>query len=204
MPHWEGQEAAEAHVLDAAARLIAERGLAKTNVGAICARTGYPSSVVYQLFVDKEALVRRFVEQMREEFIAEFSRAVAERSGGVTATPPDMLRALIGVFFELLTDLPVRNRAFLVLWGEAAEELSAIRPVMTEADRRFRFAIAQTVSAGLADGTITGVADPDAYAFALLGQLRGISIQLLIDPNGIDVGAVRAELERGIDRLILA
>jgi hypothetical protein len=97
--------------------------------------------------------------------------------------------------------MPTLNQAFLALWGDAAAENSALRGALTEADRRFRFAIAQTVASGVADGTITGVRDADSYASALLAQLRGISMQALVDPDGVDLRGVRAELERGIDRL---
>ena len=88
-----------------------------------------------------------------------------------------------------------------MLWGDAAAETSALRGVLTEADRRYRFAIAQTVASGIADGSITGVRDPDAYASTSLAKIRGISMQALIDPEGVDLRGVRAELERGIDRL---
>jgi hypothetical protein len=113
----------------------------------------------------------------------------------------DMLRALLDIIFELIRTMPTLNQAFLALWGDAAAEYSALRGALTEADRRFRFAIAQTVASGVADGSITGVHDPDSYASALLAQLRGISMEALIDPDGVDLRGLRAELERSVDRL---
>ncbi|MFI9454781.1 TetR/AcrR family transcriptional regulator [Amycolatopsis sp. NPDC052450] len=195
------QEIARTRILDTAARLIGEAGFARLKIGMICARTGYPSGVVYQLFGSKETLVQRLVEFAAEKFADVFSAAVATRTGGLTPSPMDMLRALLDIFFELLTDMPPLNRAFVVLWTDATVGDPAVRSAMTEADRRYRFAIAQTVAAGLADGSIGGVRDPDAYAAALVGQLRGIAVAAIIDPGGIDLRAVRAEMEYAVDRL---
>jgi len=191
----------EVRILDAFARLVAEHGLAKVNIGMICARSGYPRSVVYQHIGDKDMLVHQLVEWAKDEFSTAYSAAVANRTGSATATPMDMLRALLDVFFELMTDLPALFQAFITLWADAVAETSPARPVMTEPDGRYRFAIAQTVAAGIADGSLEATTDPDAYASALLGQLRGISMQVLIDPDGVDLPGVRAELERALTRM---
>ncbi len=193
--------AARKRIFDVSARIIGEVGFARLKIGMICARTGYPSAVVYQLFGSKETLVQQLVEFAAKKFAHVFSEAVAARTGGLTPSPMDMLRALLDIYFELLTDMPPLNRAFVVLWSDATVGDPAVRTAMTEADRRYRFAIAQTVAAGIADGSITGIRDPDAYAAALVGQLRGISVQTLIDPGGLDVRAVRAEMELALDRL---
>ncbi|WP_410620764.1 TetR/AcrR family transcriptional regulator [Amycolatopsis sp. cmx-8-4] len=197
----DADEAVEARILDAAAHLIAEDGFGRMKLGSVCARSGYAKSVIYQHFGDKDGLGGKLVEYAVEEFTDAYSEAVAARTGSATATPMDMLRALLDIIFELITTMPTLNHAFLALWGDASAESSAMRAALTEADRRFRFAIAQTVASGVADGSITGVRDADAYASALLAQLRGISMQALIDPDGIDLRGVRTELERGVDRL---
>ncbi|WP_181773655.1 TetR/AcrR family transcriptional regulator [Amycolatopsis pittospori] len=195
------QEIARTRILDTAARLIGESGFARLKIGMICVRTGYPSAVVYQLFGSKETLVQRLVHFAAEKFADVFSQAVATRTGGLTPSPMDMLRALLDIFFELLTDMPPLNRAFVVLWTDATVGDPAVRSAMTEADRRYRFAIAQTVATGIADGSTVGIRDPDAYAAALIGQLRGIAVASIIDPGGIDLRAVRAEMEYAVDRL---
>ncbi len=197
----DGEGAVEARILDAAAHLIAEEGFGRLKIGGVCARSGYARSVVFQHFGDKDGLGQRLVERAVEEFTNVYSEAVAARTGSTNATPMDMLRALLDIIFELIRTMPTLNHAFLALWGDAAAEYSALRGALTEADRRFRFAIAQTVASGVADGSITGVRDPDSYASAMLAQLRGISMQALIDPDGVDLRGLRAELERGVDRL---
>ncbi|RSM49534.1 TetR family transcriptional regulator [Amycolatopsis balhimycina DSM 5908] len=197
----DGEEIVEARILAAAAHLIADEGFGRLKIGAVCARSGYARSVIFQHFGDKDGLGQRLVEHAVEEFTNAYSEAVAARTGSATATPMDMLRALLDIIFELIRTMPTLNKAFLALWGDAAAGYSALRGALTEADRRFRFAIAQTVASGVADGSITGVHDPDSYASALLAQLRGISMEALIDPDGVDLRGLRAELERSVDRL---
>ena len=200
-PRREAQEDVERRILSATAHLIAEQGLGKLTIGAVCARSGYARAVVFQHFGDKESLAQKLVSYATDEFAVLYAEAVAARSGSATATPMDMLRALVDSIFELLTDMPVLFHAFLALWGDSGADSSPVRPALTEVDRRFRFAIAQTVVAGVSDGSLIGVTDPDSYASALLGQLRGISLQFVIDPTGVDLRGVRAEIERGLDRL---
>lgn len=197
----DGDEAVVARILNAAAHLIAEEGFGRLKLGAVAARSGYARSVIFQHFGDKDGLGKRLIEYGVEAFLDAYSETVATRTGGATATPMDMLRALVDLIFELIRTMPALNQAFLALWGDGATEYSALRGALTEADRRFRFAIAQTVASGVADGSITGVRDADAYASALLAQLRGISLEALIDPDGVDLPGLRAEVERGIDRL---
>src|SRR3954467_12210652 len=197
----DGEEIVGARIMAAAAHLIADEGFGRLKIGAVCARSGYARSVIFQHFGDKDGLGRRLVEHAVEEFTNAYSEAVAARTGAATATPMDMLRALLDIIFELIRTMPTLNKAFLALWGDAAAEYSALRGALTEADRRLRLAIAQTLASGVADGSITGVRDADAYAGALLAQLRGISMQALIDPDGVGLRGVRSELERGLDRL---
>src|SRR5207302_7135185 len=143
-------------------------GIGRRKIGAVCARSGYARSVVFEHSGDKDGLGQRLIEYAVEEFTDAYSEAVAARTGAATATPMDMLRALLDIIFELIRTMPTLNHAFLALWGDAAAEYSALRGALTEADRRFRFAIAQTLASGVADGSITGVRDADAYASALL------------------------------------
>src|SRR5262249_14581881 len=106
---------------------------------------------------------------------------------GVGDMPPGLERLALlieGYVRELGRD-GVASRAFLLLWAEAATapELSGI---FRERDEAFRADLRDDVAAGIADGTIRADTDPQDVAVAVLGQLRGIGMQRLLDSNAVD------------------
>ena len=52
------------------------------------------------------------------------------------------------------------------------------------------------------DGTIRGDVDAAAAAFAIVGQLRGISLQLQLAPQSVDLDALSAEVREWLDRAL--
>ena len=79
----------------------------------------------------------------------------------------------------------VAGRAFLLLWAEAATA-SELSSIFRERDEAFRAGLREDVAAGIADGTIRAGLNPQDVAVAVLGQLRGIGMQRLLDANAVD------------------
>ena len=82
------------------------------------------------------------------------------------------------------------NRAFLLLWAEAATAPELAR-IFRERDAAFRADLGEDVRAGIADGAIRPDTDADDVAVAVLGQLRGIALQRLVDPQAVDTQRLR-------------
>ena len=76
------------------------------------------------------------------------------------------------------------------MWAEAATQPD-LAPIFRERDDAFRADLRDDIEAGIADGVVDPDLRPDDVAIAIVGQLRGIALQLLLDPRGVDVEQVR-------------
>lgn len=189
----ERRDEAERRLLEAAAQLIAESGTAAVTLAAVGERAGYSRGIVGHHFGTKATLMGHLVDAVHREFFQSWSEAVDP-----SEAPTDQLRSLLAVFSGLLQDLPPIHRAFLVLWADAAGAPPDIRANMATSDRIFRASIADIVLAGQTSGEFCRDRDASALAASIAGTLRGVALQLLIDPEGIDVVLTLAEFERAL------
>jgi hypothetical protein len=82
------------------------------------------------------------------------------------------------------------NRAFLLLWAEAATAADLAR-IFAERDEAFRADLRDDVEAGIAGGTIRPDAAAEEAAVAILAQLRGIGLERLVDSPAVDTERLR-------------
>jgi BetI-type transcriptional repressor, C-terminal len=86
-----------------------------------------------------------------------------------------------------------------MLWAEAIAGDPDLRPVFAERDAEFRAVVAQLVRLGIDDGTISPALDADATALAIVGQLRGISLQLVLTNGSADYESLRRAIKQTLD-----
>jgi AcrR family transcriptional regulator len=180
---------AEGRLLEAAAELIGKVGPSRVTLAAIGERAGYSRGLVNHHFGSKAVLMQRLVEVAAAEF------ADAVRTATDPGAPIDELLGLVRAFTGMVANLAPIHRAFLVLWADALATSPEIAPTMIESDRAFRDAIAEVVRRGRAGGEFSRTVDPAGFAAVLLGMLRGVALQSILDTS-VDVAASRAEIER--------
>jgi AcrR family transcriptional regulator len=130
------------------------------------------------------------MQRLVETVTAQFREAMADRS----EEPLDDLLRLIGIYFNIMSDLQPVNRARLVLWADAVCTPSDdIRPAMVCADQEFRDEIERRLQLAVTAGQITEV-NPHGLATVIIAMLRGVALQSLIDDH-VDLAAARAEIE---------
>ncbi|MFR9730122.1 TetR/AcrR family transcriptional regulator [Saccharopolyspora sp. MS10] len=185
----ERRDEAERRLLDAAAELIGELGPTKVTLAAIGERAGYSRALATHHFGSKPALMRQLVDSVTARFR---ERLLAE---GTPESAVEAALGLVGLYFALVADLPATHRARLVLWADAATTPSAdARPAMLAADRVFREEIARVLERGRALGEIPEPVDTRGLASAIIGMLRGIALESMLD-DALDLAACRAEVE---------
>jgi hypothetical protein len=84
------------------------------------------------------------------------------------------------------------------MWGAALPAEAGLRPIFVTDDAQFRFGVESLVRSGQRKKTITAHGDPASVAVALVGMLRGVSAQFLVDPDGVDMAAARSACEQFI------
>jgi AcrR family transcriptional regulator len=177
----ERREQAEAALLNAAAELAVERGVRSLTLARVGERAGYSRGIVTHHFGSKQALIERLARATQAGFVP-----------GLGGLPPglDRLLRLINGYVGALGQVAVLNRAFLLLWAEAATE-PELAPIFRDRDDAFRADLRDDVQAGIADGTIRPDVTPAEAAVEVVGQLRGIALQRLLDPRAVDTERLR-------------
>jgi AcrR family transcriptional regulator len=195
----ERRATSERRLLDAAAKVIAERGTTGVSFADIAREAGCSHGLPGYLFGSKTDLLLALVEDVLREFrVALVRPAVGDRRG---------LPALLGTqraFLESLVRPYPYTRAIYVMIGEAAgapPELQAALNVHQDAVRQM---IADLLREGIELGHVRPDVDPAAQAVVVFGALRGIGLQSLMDPASVDVKAVTAEVLASTERALAA
>jgi AcrR family transcriptional regulator len=177
----ERRDQAEAALLNAAAELIVEEGVHSLTLARVGQRASYSRGLITHYFGSKQALLERLARTTQTGFVP-----------GLDGLPPglDRLLRLIDGYIGELGQMRMMNRAFLLLWAQAAtaQELSGI---FRERDAAFRAELSEDVKAAVADGTVRPDVVADDVAVAVLGQLRGIALQRLVDSLAVDTQQLR-------------
>ena len=158
----------ERRVLDAAMRLIAERGSRSVSLAEVGRLAGYSSGIVSHHFGGRHQLLAAVVRRAQQ-----FDVPTTGTSG------LDQLTGLISTYLTTLRERAPASQAFLLLWSEAIASDPVLAPLFAERDAWFRDLLAGYVRRGIDDASIRPDADPGAVAVSLLGLLRGIGLQLV-------------------------
>jgi AcrR family transcriptional regulator len=180
---------AERRLIAAAAEMVGEVGPSKVTLANVGERAGYSRGLATHHFGSKGALMQRLVDAVTHQF----REAMFDQGGA--EDPVTALRTLIGIYFDVITDLLPVNRARLVLWADAvANPTEDTRTRMLAADREFREQIEKPIEVAIAAGRLPGTVHPHGLATVIVGMLRGVALQSLIDEH-VDLDAARSEVE---------
>lgn len=155
---------------------MVERGIEGTSLAEIGRRAGYSHGLVHQRFGSKEALV----ERLNSEAVRLFTDAALAAIGDARGLAA--LRVVADTYLDLVQSPDPLGRVHLVVWTEAIARASERRSYRVAWDRYFRSAFAQLIRDALEDGTVRADVDPDAMATVVVGMLRGVALQLMLEP----------------------
>jgi AcrR family transcriptional regulator len=181
---------AERRLLEAAAELIGEVGPSRVTLANVGERAGYSRGLATHHFGSKGALMQRVADIVTERF----RETLTDRDR--PESPTDELLRLVRTYIDVVSDLPPMNRARLVLMADAVATASPdVRPAMVAADRAFRESIARSIQRGVTAGEFPRSVHPVGLATVIVGMLRGVTFQSMIDDQ-VDLEASGTEIER--------
>jgi TetR/AcrR family transcriptional repressor of nem operon len=155
-------------ILEAAAKLMYERGVAATSIDDVKAAAGVSSSQVFHYFTDKQALVTAVITR-QTELVLGFQEPQLVRVEDL-ATLRAWRDAVVNV-------VQARGGAGGCPLGSLASELSdrdsGQRLALNESFDRWEAAIRRGLQRMRERGTLCPDADPEALALALLAALQG-------------------------------
>jgi AcrR family transcriptional regulator len=167
-------------ILQAAVRVISERGLCDTRISDIGERAGASSALVIYYFGTKDRLLAEALAYSEETFYAQIARELE-----ALPAAKDRLVRLIelsctvgGAAGDGWLDEWV---LWLDLWARAPRDQDVGRD-REALDRRWRETIASIVRSGTESGEFSPV-DVDAFALSLAALIDGLAIQVVLgDP----------------------
>ena len=189
-------EESDRRVLAAALQLIGERGYRGTSLAAIGEAAGYSRGLVHERFGSKAGLLWALVKQLLREWNQAGREHGLAGHAGIDALLDIVdnhrravqadrgIRALYALMFEAMGPVP-----------ELVEEFRALHV-------RFRADIEHALRAGMDAGTVRRDIDPAAQAALLMGTLRGLAFQWLLDPEGFAIDAAYEEEKKNLRRLL--
>lgn len=153
-------------IVDAAAGLIFDQGVAHTTIEDMRAAAGVSSSQLYHYFDDKPALVRAVIEHQTGAIVSNqktFDLSTLDGLGEWRDRVIDYQRAL-----GCRGGCPIGS-----LGSELAETEPQARDQVAAGMKRWEAAIRHGLREMHADGRLASDADPDKLAVALLAALQG-------------------------------
>lgn len=187
----ERRSQAEDKLLDAAAELIADRGVQGASLASIGGRAGVSRGLPTHHFGSKEALVATLATRAQgrigEEILAA-QRRQAGRSGELSAL--EQVFTTVDAYLEMFEDPTPDLRALLVMWGSTFPSSASVDG-MADAERRSYEGLSQLIVTGQQDGSVRADVDPAATAVVLHGLMRGVAALLLSDGGSVDTANVR-------------
>lgn len=179
-------------IIDEALKAFADNGYRSTSIADIAARCSLSQPGLLHYFPTKAALLAAVLDYR--------DRLDYERFGFGRLRGTDALRRLTQLV-EHNTHAPGLVRLFTVLTAEA---VTTNHPAHDWAARRYRTiwnALADSLRAGIADGTIRPDVDPTATARQVFAMMDGLQLQWLLEPDTVDMAAM---FHAYIDELIAA
>ncbi len=175
----------ERRIIRAAIELFATQGFMKTTMNQVGAAAGYTGGLVSHRFGSKEGLLKAVVARISSRFLEDQLRpGIDSRSAG------ESLNNIIRIYLEEVTVRQSRIRALYVIMGEALGAVPEIQQDIAVLNQGFRDSLANAVQRGIDQGEFRSGVDPEAAAILILGLLRGVTMQVLADPEAIDVKTV--------------
>src|SRR5262245_14308753 len=153
-------------IIDAAARVFAERGYHGTSTQAIADVLGMRQASLYYYFSSKEAALELVCLRGTDGFV-EGAEAVVESEGA----PLDKLARLITAH---LAPIETRRDYVKVFINERRYLPTASRRRLGRRTRRIERCFEHVIGAGIADGSIAGGTDARLAMLAVLGMCNSV------------------------------
>lgn len=169
---------AERRMLEAAVKLMGERGYENTTLAAIGEAAGYSRGLATHHFGSKADLFARVIRWISDKSRGDLEPALQGRRG------IDALFAFVDAHRRFLEQEPMTARALYVLWFQSLISDSPMRHAAVEDLLGHRDRVRRIIERGITAGEVRRDVDTNAEAIQFCGTLFGLGLQWLIDPAG--------------------
>ncbi|HWW56009.1 MAG TPA: TetR family transcriptional regulator C-terminal domain-containing protein [Sphingopyxis sp.] len=186
----ESADARRADLIEATAAVLAEHGLAGTNVRAICAKAGVSSGLLRHYFAGIDDLVAATYAATSDRMDAIFAGAV-EAAG---SEPRARLLAYLTASFRPPVTDPELLGAWTAFWALSRND-ARMAGIHAESYAGYRERLGELLTA-------CGAADAGRLAIMLTAMVDGLWLELSLDPGSFGAEAAVAMIERAVAALV--
>lgn len=184
----ERSRAARRTIVDAALAIISDEGYGAMTMARIEAAAGSSRGLVNYHFGSKQGLTEAVIDQVKAGYVTN----VVHAAGPIGETG---LGGTQRVMRDYLAHLGVDarpNRVMLILIVESLAAQPVLQAPVRDLNALLRDSLAEQLRRGEHDGSVPAELATAHQAATLAGTLRGIALQWLADPAGVDLPAVSA------------
>lgn len=186
----ESADARRADLIEAAAAVLAEAGLAGTNVRAICAKAGVSPGLLRHYFGGIDDLVAATYQATSDRMDTIFSAAVADAG----ADPRDRLSAYLTASFRPPVTDPELLGAWTAFWALARSD-ARMAAIHAESYAGYRARLTDLLVA-------CGAKDAGRLAIILTAMVDGLWLELSLDAGSFGADAAVEMIERAVSALV--
>lgn len=172
----------EHRLLAATAELIIERGFGQLSLVAIGERAGCSHALVTHLFGTKAAMLDQLNAMVEDLYRKRIEPVVASTTG------LDSVAMFVQTYLDLATSDDPIARVHAVLWAQAVAGSAELRPSNIAWDRNIRGGVAKLVAQAAGKPAVDSSCE--TTAFVIVGLLRSVAMQYLLDPESVDLPSV--------------
>jgi AcrR family transcriptional regulator len=175
-------------MLSAAMRVIAAKGAAGATLAEIGVAAGYSRGLPAERFGHKIALLEALVDFMESWFQARVAETLAGKTGIAAVL------ARIAEHLDSAVRSPTATAALYSLYVESLSAVPELRPRIAALSEGFAAGFRDHLREGQRAGEIAASIDCGEFAAIIVGAIRGLIIQSLVDQRATDLGAIKAPL----------
>jgi len=175
----EQQARTRSHLMQAAGKVFARRGLHQSSVELVAAEAGYTKGAFYANFASKEDL---FLALLEERFAERMEALDVELAG--PGSPEDHARASGAEFTAYLHRDAEWERLFFEFAAHAARD-KAFRGELLKRWNQLIARMATLIERYTTVAGIDALGAVDAFALMIFTMANGVALQRVIDPKGV-------------------
>ncbi|MBT2588436.1 TetR/AcrR family transcriptional regulator [Arthrobacter sp. ISL-95] len=194
----ERREEAEVRLLDAALTLLSRKGWVGMTLAEVGQAAGYSRGQAAQHFGSKGALLRALTLHITSSFADEMKAA---------PPPPPGLQAVLGyvrVYLGRGDPKWTNTRSLLLLLAESLLENSETVGVVAEYHREMFAWLEDNLRVGITRGEVRSDIDPALGAEFVVGAMRGLALQRLLQGPVSDIRGIRDQVVQLVEHMFAA
>jgi AcrR family transcriptional regulator len=177
-------------ILAAARRVFGQRGYAATRMADVASAAGVGKGTLYEYFRSKEDLFSMLVLSVIRESLETLGAA------SIAEDPERALREIIRRVVEIaLVENLDLYRLFFDFWGGSEAHRMDTREALRAVAADFRQLVAGILRRGQRSGVFRAEIDPEAFGYAFVAAIDGLSLQIVILGEKVDLRAYTAFLQ---------